>query len=180
MKIFVSPGILLLFASICLLGAQEVTNAPPAPLTPDEAKTLQLTLAKAIATPKAKEAEAKLKAARDEVAKASREYQEAIEQSAVEIEPKSASILDKTHRLQQDMQARRASKQAPPASVRSGAPKANPGGAPVAAAKPQAPVRARQTVSPPWSKPSDFLDSWSALAVIFCLGVIGVLIFKRR
>jgi hypothetical protein len=180
MKIFVSPRILLFFASICLLGAQEVTNAPPAPLTPDEAKTLQLTLAKAIASPKAKEAEAKLKAARDEVAKASKEYQEAIEQSAVEIEPKSASILDKTHKLQQDMQARRASKQAQPAQVKSGAPRVGPGSAPAPMVKSQGPILPMQVASQSGSKPSDFLDSWSSLAVIFCLGVIAVLLFKKR
>jgi hypothetical protein len=180
MKTFVSPRIYLFFASICLLGAQEVTNAPPAPLTPDEAKTLQLTLAKAIATPKAKEAEAKLKAARDEVAKASKEYQEAIEQSAVEIEPKSASILDKTHKLQQDMQARRASKQPQPAQVKSGAPRVGPAATSGTTVKPQASVQPRQVAYQSGSKPSDFLDSWSALAVIFCLGVIGVLVFRKR
>jgi hypothetical protein len=180
MKISASPRCCLLFAFICALSAQEAPNISPAPLTPDEAKTLQLTLAKAIATPKAKEAEAKLKAARDEVAKASKEYQAVIEQSAVEIEPKTAAILDKTHKLQQDMQARRASKQAQPAQMKSGAPRVGPGAAPGPAVKPQAPIQPRQVAYQSGSKPSDFLDSWSSLAVILCLGVIGVLIFKRR
>jgi hypothetical protein len=180
MKPSVLKCFFLVFASVCTLVAQEASGAPPAPLTPDEAKTLQLTLAKAITTPKAKEAEAKLKAARDEVAKASKEYQEAIEQSAVEIEPKSAPILDKTHKLQQDMQARRTSKQVQPAQVKSGAPRVGPGSAPAPMVKSQGPIQPRQVVSQSGSKPSDFLDSWSSLAVIFCLGVIAVLLFKKR
>jgi len=179
MKLSSLSRFLLVFASVCVLDAQKAPDAPPVPLTPDEAKTLQQTLAKAIVTPKAKEAEARLKAARDEVSKASKEYQEAIERSAVEIEPRSAVILDKTHKLQQDMQARRASKQSQPAQVKSGSARAGPGGAPVTAVKPQTPVQPRH-VTGFGSKPSDFLDSWSSLAVIFCLGVIGVLFFRKR
>jgi len=173
------PRFLLLFASVCVLDAQKAPDTPPVQLTPDEAKTLQLTLTKAMATQKSKEAEARLKAAKDEVAKASKEYQEAIERSAVEIEPKSAVILDKTHKLQQDMQARRASKQAQPAQVKSGALKAGPGAAPGTAVKPQTPIQPRHA-NRFGSKPSDLLDSWSSLAVIFCLGVIGVLFFRKR
>ena len=180
MKTSVWQCFFLVFASVCTLVAQEASGAPPAPLTPDEAKTLQLTLAKAIATPKAKEAEAKLKAAKEELAKLSKQYQEAIEQSAVEIEPKSAPILDKTHKLQQDMQARRASKQAQPAQVKSGAPRVGPGSVPAPVVKSQAPIQPRQVAYQSGSKPSDFLDSWSALAVIFCLGAIAVLLLRKR
>lgn len=54
------------------------------------------------------------------------------------------------------------------------------GTTPGRAVKSQAPIQPRKLAYQSGSKTSDFLDSWSALALILCLSVIGVLFFRKR
>jgi hypothetical protein len=169
-----------MFVLLFSVYAQEVPANLPMPLTPDEAKLLQSTLAKAIATQAVKDAEIKMKAAKEEMVKAGKEYQAAIEQSAIEIEPRVEPVLAKTHKLQQDMLAKRGGKQVQPLQGKAGMVKAPSGSPPVTVARPPVAAQPRQVAYQSGSKPSDFLDSWSTLAVIICLGVIAVLIFRKR
>ncbi len=173
-------GIGSMFVLVFSVFAQEIPANSPTPLTPDEAKLLQSTLTKAIATQAVKDAEAKMKAAKEEMMKASKDYQAAIEQAAVEIEPRVEPVLVKTHKLQQDMLARRGGKQVQPPQAKAGMVKAPSGAPPVTVTRPPVAVQPRQATYQSGSKPSDLLDSWSTLAVIFCLCVIAVLVFRKR
>jgi hypothetical protein len=166
-------------SAVCApLSGQVAPKSPAdAPLTPDEAKKLQAVMAKATASPEAKAAEENLRKAREELAKATQAYQTSVEKAAVDADPSAAPVIEKTRRLQQEALARRnTGKTAGNAAVNSiprQAPRvAAPSqvGQPIAAARP----------STGFPRPSELFDNWAAVGLLIALGVIAVLLLRKR
>lgn len=159
-------------------------NPNPSGITPEEARKLQSTINKAAASPEAKAAEENLKRAREELAKASQAYQASVEKAAVELEPSVAPVLEKTHKIQQDAQTRRSQAKPGSPTTTSGAVRApvrptnQPMNAQPAAYAPvrRAPMQAQATVP----RPSDLLDNWVAVGIIFGLGIATVFFLRRK
>jgi hypothetical protein len=166
-------------SAVCATLSGQVAPKSPAdaPLTPDEAKKLQAVMAKATASPEAKAAEENLRKAREELAKATQAYQTSVEKAAVDADPAAAPVIEKTRRLQQEALARRnAPKPAGNAAVASAprqAPRIAPpvqAGQPIAAGRP----------STGFPRPSELFDNWAAVGLLIALGVIAVLLLRRR
>ena len=169
----------LSLSAVCAtLSAQVAPKATAdAPLTPDEAKKLQSVMAKATASPEAKTAEENLRKAREELAKATQAYQTSVEKAAIDADPAAAPVIEKTRRLQQEALARRNTpKPASNAAVAS-APRQAPRIAP--------PVQAGQPITPArpsagFPRPSELFDNWAAVGLLIALGVIAVLLLRKR
>lgn len=166
-------------SAVCApLSAQVAPKSPAeAPLTPDEAKKLQAVMTKATASPEAKAAEENLRKAREELAKATQAYQTSVEKAAIDADPAAAPVIEKTRRLQQEALARRNTpKPAGNTSVASAprqAPRIAPqaqAGQPIATARP----------STGFPRPSELFDSWSAVGLLVALGVIAVVLLRKR
>ena len=166
-------------SAVCsTLSAQVAPKATAdAPLTPEEAKKLQVVMTKATASPEAKAAEENLRKAREELAKATQAYQTSVEKAAIDADPAAAPVIEKTRRLQQEALARRnAPKSASNAAVAS-TPRQAPRVAPPAqVGQPIAPARA--TTGLP--RPSELFDNWAAVGLLIALGVIAVLLLRKR
>ena len=178
MRSFLLAYCLGLSAVCCTLPAQVAPKAPAdAPLTPDEAKKLQVVMAKATASPEAKAAEENLRKAREELAKATQAYQTSVEKAAIDADPAAAPVIEKTRRLQQEALARRNTpKPASNAAVAS-APRQAPRVAPPSQAG-QPIATARPTTGFP--RPSELFDNWAAVGLLIALGVIAVLLLRKR
>ena len=178
MKTFLLACWLGLSAVCCTLLAQVAPKATAdAPLTPDEAKKLQVVMTKATASPEAKTAEENLRKAREELAKATQAYQTSVEKAAIDADPAAAPVIEKTRRLQQEALARRnAPKPAGNTTVASAprqAPRIAPpvqAGQPIAAARP----------ATGFPRPSELFDNWAAVGLLMALGAIAVLLMRRR
>jgi hypothetical protein len=166
-------------SAVCApLSGQVAPKAPTdAPLTPDEAKKLQVVMTKATASPEAKAAEENLRKAREELAKATQAYQTSVEKAAIDADPTAAPVIEKTRRLQQEALARRnAGKPSGNASVASAprqAPRIAPpvqAGLPISTARPSAGL----------PRPSELFDNWVAVGLLIALGIIGVLLLRKR
>ena len=171
MRSFLLAYCLGLSAVCCTLPAQVAPKAPAdAPLTPDEAKKLQVVMAKATASPEAKAAEENLRKAREELAKATQAYQTSVEKAAIDADPAAAPVIEKTRRLQQEALARRntAVNSIPRQAPRVAAP--SQVGQPIAAARP----------STGFPRPSELFDNWAAVGLLIALGVIAVLLLRKR
>lgn len=160
------------------LSAQVAPKAPAdALLTPEEAKKLQTAINKATSGPEAKAADENLRKAREELAKATQAYQASVEKAAIDADPTTAPVIEKARRLQQEAIARRnASTGASPTAV-----------APVQRQMPRvaAPTQGGQpnVVSKPTStmpRPSELFDNWTAVGLLISLGVIVVLLTRKR
>ena len=166
-------------SAVCCNLPGQVAPKPPAdaPLTPDEAKKLQAVMTKATASPEAKAAEENLRKAREELAKATQAYQTSVEKAAIDADPAAAPVIEKTRRLQQEALARRNTpKPAGNAAVAS-APRQAPRVAP--------PAKADQPIAaaPPstgFPRPSELFDNWAAVGVTVALGVIAMLLLRKR
>jgi hypothetical protein len=178
MKTFLLACWLGLSAVCCTLPAQVAPKATAdAPLTPDEAKKLQAVMAKATASPEAKAAEENLRKAREELAKATQAYQTSVEKAAVDADPTAAPVIEKTRRLQQEALARRNAPKAAGNAAVSAAPRQAPRVIPPAqVGQPIAP--ARPTTGFP--RPSELFDNWAAVGLLIALGVIAVLLLRKR
>ena len=171
----------------CLLGLSAICGslhaqvAPKAtadaPLTPDEARKLQTAMTKATASPEAKTAEENLRKAREELAKATQAYQTSVEKAAIDADPTAAPVIEKTRRLQQEALARRsAGKPAGNAAVASAPRQAPRVAAPAQAGQPIASARPATG----FPRPSELFDNWAAVGLLIALGVIAVLLLRRR
>jgi hypothetical protein len=148
-----------------------------APLTPDEAKKLQTVMAKATASPEAKAAEENLRKAREELAKATQAYQTSVEKAAIDADPTTAPVIEKTRRLQQEGLARRnAGKSTGNAAVASAPRQAARVAAPAQTGQPNAAARP----STGFPRPSELFDNWAAVGLLIALGVIAVLLLRKR
>jgi len=167
-----------LSAVCCNLPAQVAPKSTAeAPLTPDEAKKLQAVMAKATASPEAKAAEENLRKAREELAKATQAYQTSIEKAAVDADPAAAPVIEKTRRLQQEALARRsAGKPAGNATVASSPRQASRVAAPSQTGQPIASARPATG----FPRPSELFDNWAAVGLLLALGVIAVLLLRKR
>jgi hypothetical protein len=178
MKTFLLACFIGLSAVSCPLSAQVAPKAPAdAPLTSDEAKKLQTAMTKATASPEAKIAEENLRKAREELAKATQAYQTSVEKAAIDADPATAPVIEKTRRLQQEALARRsAGKPAGSAAVAS-APRQAPRVAPPAQAGQPIATAHPATGFP---RPSELFDNWAAVGLLLALGVIAVLLLRKR
>ena len=148
-----------------------------APLTPEEAKKLQVVMTKATASPEAKAAEENLRKAREELAKATQSYQTSVEKAAIDADPAAAPVIEKTRRLQQEALARRnAGKPSSNASVASAPRQAPRIAPPVQAGQPIATARPATG----FPRPSELFDNWAAVGLLIALGVIAVLLLRKR
>lgn len=166
-------------SAVCApLSAQVAPKSPAeAPLTPDEAKKLQAVMTKATASPEAKAAEENLRKAREELAKATQAYQTSVEKAAIDADPAAAPVIEKTRRLQQEALARHnAGKAAGPATVATTPRQAPRIATPAQGAQPNAAAHA----SSGFPRPSEVFDSWSAVGLLVALGVIIVLLLRKR
>jgi hypothetical protein len=169
---------LSLSAACATLSAQVAPKSTAdAPLTPDEAKKLQAVMAKATASPEAKAAEDNLRKAREELAMATQAYQTSVEKAAIDADPTAAPVIEKTRRLQQEALARRNTPKPAGSSAVISAPRQAPrvappvqAGQPIAAARPAA----------GFPRPSELLDNWAAVGLLIALGVIAVLLLRKR
>jgi hypothetical protein len=178
MKTFLLACCLGLSAVCATLSAQVAPKSTAdAPLTPDEAKKLQVVMTKATASPEAKAAEENLRKAREELAKATQAYQTSVERAAIDADPTAAPVIEKTRRLQQEALARRsAGKPAGNTSVASAPRQAPRVAATIQAGQPIA--TARPTTGFP--RPSELFDNWAAVGLLIALGVIAVLLLRKR
>jgi hypothetical protein len=161
MKTFLLACCLGLSAVCATLSAQVAPKATAdAPLTPEEAKKLQAVMTKATASPEAKTAEENLRKAREELAKATQAYQTSVEKAALDADPTAAPVIEKTRRLQQEALARRNTGKTAPAQA----------GQPIATARP----------ATGFPRPSELFDNWAAVGLIIALGVIAVLLLRKR
>jgi hypothetical protein len=167
-----------LSAVCCNLPAQVAPKSTAeAPLTPDEAKKLQAVMAKATASPEAKAAEENLRKAREELAKATQAYQTSVEKAAIDADPTAAPVIEKTRRLQQESLARRNAPKAAGNTAVGSTPRQAPRvAAPAQAGQPIA--TARPTTGLP--RPSELFDNWAAVGLLIALGVIAVLLLRKR
>jgi len=166
-------------SAVCAPLSAQVAPKSPAdtPLTPDEAKKLQVVMTKATASPEAKAAEENLRKAREELAKATQAYQTSVEKAAIDADPTAAPVIEKTRRLQQEALARRnAGKPSSNASVASAPRQAPRIAPPVQAGQPISTVRP----SAGFPRPSELFDNWAAVGLLIALGVIAVLLLRRR
>ena len=155
MKTFLLACCLGLSAVCAPLSAQVAPKATAdAPLTPEEAKKLQAVMTKATASPEAKAAEENLRKAREELAKATQAYQTSVEKAAIDADPTAAPVIEKTRRLQQEALARRS------------------------AGKPAGNTSVASATGFP--RPSELFDNWAAVGLLIALGVIAVLLLRRR
>jgi hypothetical protein len=178
MKTFLLACCLGLSAVCAPLSAQVAPKTTAdAPLTPEEAKKLQVVMTKATASPEAKTAEENLRKAREELAKATQAYQTSVEKAAIDADPTAAPVIEKTRRLQQEALARRnANKSAGPVAVNSIPRQAPRVATPAQSGKPNAPVRPASAIP----RPSELFDNWAAVGLLVALGVIVVLLLRRR
>ena len=171
----------------CLLGLSAICGslhaqvAPKAtadaPLTPDEARKLQTAMTKATASPEAKTAEENLRKAREELAKTTQAYQTSVEKAAIDADPTAAPVIEKTRRLQQEALARRnASKAASPVAAAAGPRQTLRVATPAQAGQPNAVARPAAD----FPRPSELFDSWAAVGLLIALGVIAVLLLRKR
>jgi hypothetical protein len=178
MKTFLLACCLGLSAVCAPLSAQVAPKATAdAPLTPDEAKKLQSVMAKATASPEAKTAEENLRKAREELAKATQAYQTSVEKAAIDADPAAAPVIEKTRRLQQESLARRNASKAAGNTAVGSTPRQAPRIAPQAQAG-QPIAAARATTGFP--RPSELFDNWAAVGLLIALGVIAVLLLRKR
>ena len=167
-----------LSAVCCNLPAQVAPKATAdAPLTPEEAKKLQAVMAKATASPEAKAAEESLRKAREELAKATQSYQTSVEKAAIDADPASATVIEKTRRLQQEALARRSAGKPAGSSAVISAPRQAPRVAPPAKANQPISIARSATGFP---RPSELFDNWAAVGLLIALGVIAVLLLRKR
>ncbi|MEY3547688.1 MAG: hypothetical protein RLZZ552_55 [Verrucomicrobiota bacterium] len=178
MKTFLLACCLGLSAVCGPLSAQVAPKATAdAPLTPEEAKKLQVVMTKATASPEAKTAEENLRKAREELAKATQAYQTSVEKAAIDADPSAAPVIEKTRRLQQEALARRnTGKTVGNAAVASAPRQAPRVAAPSQVGQPIA--TARPTTGFP--RPSELFDNWAAVGLLIALGVIAVLLLRKR
>ncbi len=178
MKTFLLACCLGLSAVCATLSGQVAPKSPAdAPLTPEEAKKLQVVMTKATAPPEAKTAEENLRKAREELAKATQAYQTSVEKAAIDADPTAAPVIEKTRRLQQEALARRsAGKPAGNTSVASAPRQAPRVSAPAEAGQPIASVRPATG----FPRPSELFDNWAAVGLLIALGVIAVLLLRKR
>jgi hypothetical protein len=178
MKTFLLACCVGLSAVCAPLSAQVAPKATAdAPLTPEEAKKLQAVMTKATASPEAKAAEENLRKAREELAKATQAYQTSVEKAAIDADPTAAPVIEKTRRLQQEALARRsAGKPAGNTSVASAPRQAPRVSAPAEAGQPIASVRPATG----FPRPSELFDNWAAVGLLIALGVIAVLLLRKR
>ena len=167
-----------LSAVCCNLPAQVAPKTTAdAPLTPDEAKKLQAVMAKATASPEAKAAEENLRKAREELAKATQAYQTSVENAAIDADPAAAPVIEKTRRLQQEALARRNTPKPTGNAAVAVTPRQAPRIAPpVQAGQPIASVRPATG----FPRPSELFDNWAAVGLLIALGVIAVLLLRKR
>ncbi len=166
-------------SAVCCNLPGQVAPKPPAdaPLTPDEAKKLQAVMTKATASPEAKAAEENLRKAREELAKATQAYQTSVEKAAIDADPAAAPVIEKTRRLQQEALARRNTPKPGSNAAVASAPRQAPRIAPpVQAGQPIAAAHA----SPGFPRPSEVFDNWAAVGLLIALGIIGVLLLRKR
>ncbi len=166
-------------SAVCWTLPGQVAPKPPAdaPLTPDEAKKLQAVMTKATASPEAKAAEENLRKAREELAKATQAYQTSVEKAAIDADPAAAPVIEKTRRLQQEALARRNTpKPAGNTSVTSAPRQAPRVAAPAQAGQPIASARPATG----FPRPSELFDNWAAVGLLIALGVIAVLLLRKR
>lgn len=167
-----------LSAACATLSGQVAPKSPAdAPLTPDEAKKLQALMTKATASPEAKAAEENLRKAREELTKATQAYQTSVEKAAIDADPASAPVIEKTRRLQQEALARRNTPKPAGSAAVASAPRQAPriappiqAGQPIATARPSA----------GFPRPSELFDNWAAVGLLIALGVIAVLLLRKR
>ena len=166
-------------SAVCatLSGQVAPKSTAEAPLTPDEAKKLQAVMAKATASPEAKAAEENLRKAREELAKATQSYQTSVEKAAIDADPAAAPVIEKTRRLQQEALARRNTPKPAGSAAVASAPRQAPRIAP--------PVQAGQPITPArpsagFPRPSELFDNWAAVGLLIALGVIAVLLLRKR
>jgi hypothetical protein len=178
MKNFLLACCLGLSAVCAHLSAQVAPKATAdAPLTPEEAKKLQVVMTKATASPEAKTAEENLRKAREELAKATQAYQTSVEKAALDADPTAAPVIEKTRRLQQEALARRsAGKPAGNAAVASAPRQAPRVAAPAQTGQPIATARPATG----FPRPSELFDNWAAVGLLIALGVIAVLLMRKR
>jgi hypothetical protein len=178
MKTILLACCLGLSAVCATLSAQVAPKATAdAPLTPEEAKKLQAVMTKATASPEAKTAEENLRKAREELAKATQAYQTSVEKAALDADPTAAPVIEKTRRLQQEALARRnTGKTAGSAAVASAPRQAPRDAAPAQAGQPIATARPATG----FPRPSELFDNWAAVGLIIALGVIAVLLLRKR
>ena len=166
-------------SAVCATLSGQVAPKPPAdtPLTTDEAKKLQAVMTKATASPEAKAAEENLRKAREELAKATQAYQTSVEKAAIDADPASAPVIEKTRRLQQEALARRNTPKPAGSAAVASAPRQAPriatpaqGAQPIAAARP----------ATGFPRPSELFDNWAAVGLLIALGVIAVLLLRKR
>ncbi len=175
------------FLLACCLGLSAVSfplsaqiapkSQAEAPLTPDEAKKLQAVMTKAAASPEAKAAEENLWKAREELAKATKAYQTSVEKAAIDADPAAAPVIEKTRRLQQEALARRNAPKPASNGAVAVTPKQTPRIAPPAQAG-QPIATARPATGFP--RPSELFDNWAAVGLLIALGVIAVLLLRKR
>lgn len=166
-------------SAVCApLSGQVAPKSPAdAPLTPDEAKKLQSVMAKATASPEAKAAEENLRKAREELAKATQAYQTSVEKAAIDADPAAAPVIEKTRRLQQEALARRSAPKSTGNTAVGSTPRQAPRVTPPAKAG-QPIATARPTTGFP--RPSELFDNWAAVGLLIALGVIAVLLLRKR
>ncbi len=126
-------------------------------------------MAKATASPEAKAAE--------ELAKATQAYQTSVEKAAVDADPSAAPVIEKTRRLQQEALARRSAGKSAGNTAVTSAPRQAPRVTPPAKAG-QPIATARPTTGFP--RPSELFDNWAAVGLLIALGVIAVLLLRKR
>ncbi len=97
-------------------------------------------------------------------------YQTSVEKAAIDADPAAATVIEKTRRLQQEALARRntAVNSIPRQAPRVAAP--SQVGQPIAAARP----------STGFPRPSELFDNWAAVGLLIALGVIAVLLLRKR
>ena len=178
MKTFLLACCVGLSAVCAPLSAQVAPKATAdAPLTPEEAKKLQAVMTKATASPEAKAAEENLRKAREELAKATQAYQTSVEKAAIDADPTAAPVIEKTRRLQQEALARRSAGKPAGSSAVASAPRQAPRvAAPSQVGQPIATARATTG----FPRPSELFDNWAAGGLLLALGVIAVLLLRKR
>ena len=176
------------FLLACCLGLSVVSSplhaqvAPKAPadtlLTPDEAKKLQTAIAKATSAPETKAADENLRKAREELAKATQAYQASVEKAAIDADPTTAPVIEKARRLQQEAVARRNSGAGVGQTAVSTAQRQAPRvAAPTQGGQPNFTAKQPASAIP---RPSELFDNWTAVGLLISLGVIAVLLLRKR
>jgi hypothetical protein len=178
MKTYLLAFCIGLSAIVAPLSAQVAPKAPAdGAITPDEVRRLQAAMAKATAATEAKAADENLRKAREDLAKATQAYQASVEKAAIEADPTTAQVIEKAKRLQQEAVARRNAGNPTGTPTNATAPRQAPR---VAASVQGGQTNAEHNSGSAIPRPSELLDNWTAVGLLISLGVIVMLLMRKR